>query len=469
MIIYSALYRWVKNGSLQVMPAPVDKDTPNALWEAARARKMAPVLARYGCDAWLWPPLTMSQGGTASNADGYGRQYDLNVGQFQSRPTRWGTAEDVLSANEVLHANGMLVLEDAVIHQYDGGNRQYYVELGSNGKPDLTLFPKYPDCFVPNVKVDKVFDPEGNMSFGDMVSYQNSTPPGYMLNGVVRSMVWRKKRFALDGGRLDDTKGTAASVSQRIIERVGGWWFGECFTGNPAELESWVQQSGGKRTLDFPLHWALQAVCDDSASFRILQGAGLCSRDPDHSVVFVDTADTDQNDNENIKFNKLWGYVIALMYPSAATLIYAGDYERYGLAPFINNLMWISTTFAIGNLIYQYIDDTLIAFSRDGDGGQYGWSGGLLVAINSDPINHRSEWIRTTFPPNTHLHNYATTEWNLDVWTNEDGWAYVTVPPNVNGSGQSYVCYAPTGVAYTIPIPRVAHNPVGSFTDFSDF
>lgn len=468
MIIYNALYRTMRNGQLVVMPAPVDKETPGAEWEAERCRQMAPTLARYGCGAWLWPPITMSQGGAAENADGYGKQYDVNVGQWPSRPTRWGTAADVQDACRVLHENGMLVLEDAVIHQYDGGNpAQTYYELGAGGKVDKTLFPKTPGCFVPTAKADPVFDLEGNYSFGDMVSYVNSLPHGYMADGVIRAMQWRKKRFGLDGMRLDDTKGENVTVTASMINALGGWVFGECFTGDPNELESWVTQAGGKKTLDFTLHWALQGICDGGVSLRSLQGNGLYARDSAHSVLFVDTADTDQDNNENVKFNKLWAYLFMLTVPAAGALVYAGDYELYELSKFIDNYMWISATFAIGAMAWEYVDDTLLVWSRNGDGGDLGWSGGLLCGFSSQPVEWRNEWVHTPFGPNVHLHDY--TGHYGDLWTNGDGWINLAVGPNVNGSAQNGFAYAPYGVDRAIPIKPLPNTQTGSLTDFSDY
>ena len=47
-VIFSALYRMVKDDALQVMPAPCDRDTPHALWEAERVVEWAPHLGRAG-------------------------------------------------------------------------------------------------------------------------------------------------------------------------------------------------------------------------------------------------------------------------------------------------------------------------------------------------------------------------------------------------------------------------------------
>lgn len=443
MIIYSLLWREYVDGEMRVNP----------LGLAGRAAKMALTLAHYGCNAVLWPPLTMSQSGQADNADGYGKVRDLDVGQWS--PTRWGTALEVKAAIQSIHAAGMMALEDAVIHQYEGSLPIY--ELGAEGSFDHNLFPKGPSCFVPQVAADDVFDSDGNSAFGQMVSFQNSKPAGYMLHGTIQAMQWRRRALGLDGGRLDDTKGEASSVSARLIERVGGWWFGECFDGNPTELARWVRESGGKRTLDFTLHWAIKAACEGSVSLRALPGNGFYAWDPDHSVLFVESADTDNNNGENVRFNKIWGYLLILTLPAAAALIYAGDYERYGLAAQINNLMWISSTFAFGNLRWEHAEDDAVVWSRDGDGGAIGWSGGLLLGIARGVA--WSGWTRTPFAPSQHLHDYSGH--GLDTVVNSDGWCLLSIPAN------GFVAYAPAGVERAFPIVPRSVATSTSLYDFS--
>jgi len=444
MIIWSTLWRkYDANGNMSV---------PSNL--ANHVKDIAPTLSNYGIDAVLWPPLTMAQGGTADNADGYGKARDLDVGQWS--PTRWGTATQVQDANRELHNHGILAFEDAVIHQYAGSLPIY--EFDKNGKIDRSRFPKMPTCFVPQVKVDNVFDPDGNQAFGQMVSYQNSKPAGYMLHGTIQSMQWRKSRLGLDGGRLDDTKGEASSISQRIIERVGGWWVGECFTGNPSELQRWVNETGGKRTLDFTLHWAIKAACEGTNTLRALPGNGFYDRDPDHSVLFVESADTDNNNNENVRFNKIWGYLLICTLPAAAAMIYAGDAEKYGLQKQILNLCWISTVFAYGNLRWEHVEDDVIVWSRDGNGGKIGQSNGLLCGFSRS--FKYGGWVRTPFKPNTLIHDYTGNA--FDLRTNQDGWVYLSIPQG------KYVAYGVAGVEKTITKTPLKDTISGNLFDFSE-
>lgn len=454
-VIYNSFYRMMKNGTLQVMPAPVDKDTPDAPWHAVKMSQMAKGLAETGFTHILWPPLCKAQGGSANNSDGYGKLDDYDVGtkdQAYGIPTRWGTGELIRQAVAIGRSYGLANLADMVIHQYDGGNNGTYQYPGADGKTRNGRFPKHPSCFVgepPRVPVDPVFDANGNEAFGDMVSYVHSTPQHYMRDGMIAGIQWQLLTVGLDGFRLDDTKGENATVTRTILEAPiisQGYCFGECFTGNAGELESWVKQMNGRNaTLDFGLHFALQAVCDGGASCQLLDGAGFTALDPAHSVTFVETADTDQNSRENILSNKLLAYAY-LLAVEGTPMIYAGDYlpDRYGLKPWIDNLVWIHRTFAFGKTTTRYVDNRCIVLNRDGDGGVFGWSGGLLAAMNWDTWNARPVTCATSFGAQVQLHDYSGH--HQDIWTDRHGNASFTIPSNAYGGGESYVFFAPAGV-----------------------
>lgn len=129
--------------------------------------------------------------------------------------------------------------------------------------------------------------------------------------------------------------------------------------------------------------------------------------------------------------------------------------------------MWTGSTFALGALTWQHVEDDVLVWSRDGDGGSLGWSGGLLCAFSRDPMEARSAWVNTPFQPNTHLHDYLGH--GPDLWTNADGWVQLELGPNVYGSAANSVAYAPAGVDRAIPITPIREHMTGSLTDFSEF
>lgn len=417
-----------------------------------RAKAMAAHLAAHGCNGFKFPPFLNTKN---PQSLGYDPRTDLDVGQWGPLHLT-GTADDLLDAIKELHACGLVVIQDWVNRQMGGPAPMY--ERGADGTVNKSLFPKFPACFAPPSKLDVPFDPDNGANDGILVSY--GALNGYMLKGKQQAGRWLDAALCLDGFRLDEAKGLSPAVSRALTLARPGHNVAEVYTGDPTELQRFVKQVG-MPVLDFTRHFAYRAV-SQGASLRSLPGNGFCFWDPDHAWVYVESNDTDGE--FGIVNNKLWFYLDALTIPCKAALIYAGDYERYGLAPHIDNLMWISPM-AVGAMAYEFVDDTLIAWSRNGDGGEYGHSGGLFCGFSSDPINHRSEWIHTPFPPNTHLHDYAGH--GPDVWTNADGWGYFTFGPNGYGSAQNYVAYAPAGIGGAITQKPIPHNPKVGLTDFS--
>lgn len=462
-VIFNANYRIVKNGQRQVMPAPVDPDTPNVPWWYDKIADLAPEIKRCGFSVVQLPPFCKTESGDAPDADGYGKFDDYDIGsknQFYSIPTRFGTAEQLRRCIAVLNACGLGAYTDLVIHQYDGGDNGTYEYLGADGKTSNGRFPKHPSCFVgapPRVAVDPVFDSNGNFGFGDMVSYVNSTPKNYMANGAIDATDWLLRTTGLvspqfHGFRIDDTKGSNVDFVRRFVTSktmANLFNYGECFTGNPEELNAWVSLMNGRSaTLDFSLHFALQNMCDNpGANMQQMNGSGLASINPFHAVTFVDNSDTDTTDGEQIISNKLLAYAYILTtegYPMVYYRDYADDPYCYGLKKWIDNLVWIHENLAFGTTVTRYVDTQAIVFERQGYPG-------LLSAISTD-TNSKTITCSTNFGPHTQLHDY--TGRHVDIWTDSYGNATFTVPGNYFGGGQSYLCFSRTGYGQPFSLSR---------------
>jgi len=417
-----------------------------------RVPALAPLLARYGCNAFKFPPFVNTKNPFSL---GYDPRTDLDVGQWEPLHIT-GTAQQLKAAIDALHEDGILVIQDWVNRQYGGPSPIY--ERGADGKIDKNLFPKISHCFSPPAPQDTPFAPNNGANDGILASYQHTS--GYMTEGKLQAGLWQSSVLGIDGFRLDEAKGLPAEVARAWHKGRPGLNYAEVYDGNPATLASYVQQTG-MAVLDFPRHFAYCSV-SQGAPLSVLVNTGFCLQDSEHAVIFIESNDTDGANG--VVNNKLWFYLDALTMPCRAALVFAKDWEVYGLAPQIENLMWIATTFAIGKLAWEYVDPTLLCWSRDGDGGTT-WSGGLFCGYSSDPIRSRSEWLHTPFGPHRHLHDY--TGHGPDIWTNQDGWAYITFGPNVFGSAQNYVCYAPADTVYQVPIKHRGRNGSGSFKNFT--
>jgi alpha-amylase len=419
---------------------------------SGRVSALAPLLANSGCNAFKFPPFLNTKNPYSL---GYDPRTDLDVGQWEPLHIT-GSAADLKAAIDALHQHGILVIQDWVNRQYGGPTPLY--ERGANGQVDQTLFPKPNNCFSPPAPADTPFESNDGPDDGILASYQNTN--GYMLNGKIQAGQWQASVLGIDGFRLDEAKGLAPGVVAAWNNARPGLNYAEVYDGNPGALASFVQQTG-MPVLDFTRYYAYRAV-SQGAPLSTLAGNGFCLQDSEHAIVYVESNDTDGP--YGIVNNKLWFYLDALTMPCHAAMIFARDWEFYGLQQQIQNLMWIGTTFAIGKLAWEYVDSTLICWSRDGAGGSI-WSGGLFCGFSSDPINFRSEWVHTPFGPNRHLHDYSGH--GPDLWTNQDGWVYITFGPNFFGSAQNYVAYAPSGTDYQIPVQPRGRSGSGRFTDFT--
>ena len=130
-----------------VMPAPVDAGTPHAPWWWDHLAQQAADFKRCGFTAVLLPPVCKTISGAAPDADGYGLYDNYDIGsknQFFSLPTRFGDRDRLQRMVGVMHACGLDVYADIVMHQFMGGDNGNYSYLGADGKTANGRLPKHP-------------------------------------------------------------------------------------------------------------------------------------------------------------------------------------------------------------------------------------------------------------------------------------------------------------------------------------
>jgi alpha-amylase len=446
-------------GNKVTVPAPVDPQSPDAPWWYDWIADSAHALRSVGFTAILFPPVCKTQSGSAPTGDGYGvyDQYDLgSKPQCGSTATRFGDREQLQRAIAVAHACGLDVYVDVVMHQLIGGNDGTYAYLGSKGTAGR--FPKHPGCFrgpPPRRPQDPVPVPADDFAFGDEFVYVNCDPPRYTAEGMIAFGDWLTRSLDIQGYRVDDTKGMAASFAREWMtsrSMAGRFVVSEYFDGNPQSLRWWTHDSGmGGRSavFDFTLHFALQAMCDNpNFDMRALNGAGYAALDPFNAVTFVENPDTDLSPGESIIGNKLLAYAFILTtegYPFVYHKDYAIAAGCYGLKPWIDNLVWIHENLANGPTTTRWNDDKTIVLERLG-------SPGLLTAISSDTWNRRTITCQTAFGGGAQLHDY--TGRHPDIWTDAGGRATFTIPSNAFGGGQSYLCFSRLGLSRQAPLVK---------------
>jgi alpha-amylase len=437
--------------------------TPPAPWLWDLLASWAPRLRDVGFTALQLPPASKAQGGSGAGCDGYG-VFDLrDLGskpQQGSTPTRYGTVESLRRLIGSAHAVGIDVYLDVVLHQLSGenGGPGVFRYLGADQKTLNGRGPMQSACFrgVPpaNRPDDDVPAPSDDFEFGREKVYQNCQPAGYTTRDAIDFGDWLFRTTDADGMRFDDTKGTWASfVSEFMRSRAmaSKFAYSEFFDGNPDFLNGWATQpplSSRSLVEDFTLHWAIQGACNNGNA-ALLDRAGFIARNPFMACTFVDNPDTDTSDGEAVVSAKLLGYAF-LLTAEGYPLVYGKDYfggdvwpGAYGLKPWIDNLVWIHETLAAGSTVTRYVDNSVIVLNRTGGPG-------LLTGLNFDTYNRRQITCETSFGAHTWLHDY--TGHHPDIWTDDEGRATFTLPPNAYQNGQSYLCFSRGGIGGAIQV-----------------
>jgi alpha-amylase len=388
-------------------------------------------------------------------------------------PTRYGSLESMMAAIAALNAHGTRSYGDLVLHQILGpenGGTGVSTYAGADGRTMNGRGATMPGWFrgglgqndpiPPFCLEDDVPDRASDIPFGREVSHQHCHPKDVTTNDEIALVKWMTERTAFWGYRFDDVKGMYAPTVATVMNSVESPFYAEYFDGNPDNLDYWatswpMQSRSGVE--EFTLHFRIQAACNGYDATQFDNGsAGYWQQRPDLAVGFVDNPDTDTSAGQAVIFNKGIAYAYLLTLPLRLALVYGKDYfpssvwnGAYGLKPIIDNLCWISRTFAFGNYQVRWVDKDVHVASRDGNGGDVGWSGGLLTAVNFNTLSSRTVTCQTPFGPHRWLHDY--TGHHGDIWTDANGNATFTIPSNAYSSGVSFLCFAPGGVSHQYP------------------
>lgn len=404
---------------------------------AVRLTERVAAWSQSGIGAIELPPTRQTQYGPYSASLGYDPVRDYDWGNC-GMPTRVGYEVEIQTLSRSAHAHGMRLTGDFVDRQY--GGRPPYVELTAAGRPNPNLFYKGAGLFQ-GVLRDTQFDPELVPDDGTVACYEHSLPAGWMLREKCKADAAMMGALGLDGGRQDEAKSMgAAALHALFAARPGGWNVAEYYTGDQAKLDRfWV--TFRVPVIDFPYHYACRDVANGAACTRLV-GSAYADANPNGAYRYVESLDTDGANG--VRWNKLWFYLHGMTTPCKAFRVYAGDFEAYGLGRWILNYAWIHAKLAFGALRYVVQEDDLLAWTRNGDGGDLGQSAGVLCGFSRDPLRWQSRWVDTPWR-NCWIKNYAASARGEQAWVYADGRALIAFGPNVDGSAQNGVAYSVLG------------------------
>lgn len=395
---------------------------------------------------WIPPPLKGASGGYSVGYDPFD-DYDLgSKNQMGTVPTRYGTREQLEKCCAMLRANGLEIYADIVANHRSGDPGDWHFSyVDAYGTAGGGRFGKSFNDFHPNVAQDPNVPLGGSENFGafgrDLAPMNG--PSHWIYDGLNSSGDWLTKALDLQGYRLDYVKGISSDWLKAFLSfgtMSGKFAVGEYFDGNLGSVQNWVGNMMGGRAsaFDFPLRDQLKQMCNSPGGFNMatLDHAGLAGADPVHSVTFVENHDTDRSDP--ITQNKALAYAYILTsegYPSVFYKDWSTDPGCYGMAPTINNLVWIHEKIASGTTTQRWKNNLVFVYERTG--GKH-----LLVGLNNNTGFNYVVTCATGFGPNVTLHDY--TGHRPDVKTDVNGNVKLDLPPAINGLG--YVCYSRTGI-----------------------
>ncbi len=414
-----------------------DSPLDHAQWWNKLADLM-PQLREWGVTAlWVPPPTKAAGGGYSSGYDLYDF-YDLgSKDQRGTIPTKWGTKEELLAMVATAHANGLDVYADIVVNHRAGGEehgRSYQHLVGSEATGRFTMAPW---DFHP-----ADWQGEWYMAVAGQPDIAQGVP--YVRDNLFRWIRWFDKQTGVDGYRIDAVKHMPPEFVEGLLWQVQGglgrerFAVGELYDGNPNTLQWWVnavQRRSG--VFDFTLFFQLLSMAHGNGYYD-MRGLRTRFADERKSVTFCNNHDTFRRANGLHLYQRTslaYAFIMAASgYPSVYWLDLFDD--QGDARSWMLNLIWIHHMLAKGAQIERWADPDLYVLEREGN---------LLAGFNDNTSEWKSAWVRTSFGPNVRLHDYALGVG--DVWTNEHGWARISVPPS------GYVMYGRDGLQGRQPNP----------------
>jgi alpha-amylase len=435
--------------------------------------KLCPTIAGLGFDG-IWTPPPCKD--TATDAPMGYTPYDYyDIGQKNQSTrvaTQFGTQDAFLRLIAVAHANGLEVYPDIVLDHCGDGE----VDPSSpfQDDPSLAKTMIQPNGFAgpdtgrwPRNWLDFHKNPQHENGWGDwVVSYAGHdfcyqgrcTDSGNGdTNCAARAnarawFVWFVRQTGVDGFRFDDVKGYPPEVIADLLYNAMGpgieyFCVGEYIPDqSSSEQDNWADATLNRSgTFDYILRDNLASLANSNGFFNVGNLPSVQQQNRLKTVPFVNNHDNADNtigpqvfpDNPRTQL----AYAIAITVDGSPQFYFEDLFQNYNntapsditTRPWMANLVWChqKLAFKSGDYFVRYQGDPQLLILERG--------GRAVVAINNDGANWHSQWVSTAFFPNTQLHDYSGSMQD-DIWTNQDGWAFIVVPPC------SYSVWGPAGI-----------------------
>lgn len=441
-------------------------------------------LAAFPKNAWLWylnnfaewspyfdglqaPPASLTASGSAANGDGYGVFCYRNLDG-----TYWGNKADLIALSKALDNLHKKLFGDAPMRQMDGENGGPGVFDYKGKFAGLTTaswfqyFGQPGETHPPFVAQDDIPSTDGDEPDGRVRSYQHCIPAGVVEADSKDIIAGWIDDVGYAGLRMDEAKAIHIQTMARLVAAFPKTvFYGEVMFGDVPDLLNYACDAPMNSTMaleDYAYYWRLQRACNGYDATQ-LEGWGLFQYRADLAFLFWGNPDVTPsrgaNDgiSEQIVSNLGIAAALTLNLPAKGVIVDGQSYwptsdtfpNCYGLKPIIDNICWFSRKFAFGGWDVRWLDRDVVAYTRDGNGGEIGWSGGCLIAANFNTFNQRTITLQTTWQAGQWIHDYSVKGGctRRDFNVGPGGKLTITLVANAYSHGTSFALLAPGGVS----------------------
>jgi len=383
----------------------------------------------------LWLPVA-----TKGQSGGYSMGYDpsdyFDFGEFDQHgtiETRFGSRAELESLIANAHANDLEVIADIVLNHNSGGgeefnpyrNRQTYTLFNEENGNASGMFNRNFEDFYPNSVSE--YD-EGSLFYSEQnLDHHREHVKNWLWKNDNSVAKYYQNVMGFDGWRFDYVQGFEPWVIKEWMAEVGGFAVGENWTGNGAELETWVEETGIS-AFDFACFYKMDEAFDRNNDLTYLGKDMLRKTYPEQAVTFVANHDTEKDantDNNISSSNKMKAYAYILTHDGYPTLFYS-DYENSDFQGELKKLISIHNSLATGDVEVLFNDNDEYVMKRVGRAGN-GANPGLILYINISGNAKRRE-VMTNWTGKKLMDYSGKTSYSPIV--NSDGSVSIEAPAN---------------------------------------
>ncbi|GIJ99501.1 hypothetical protein Aspvir_001633 [Aspergillus viridinutans] len=303
--------------------------------------------------------------GDGTSYHGYWQQniYEVN--------SNYGTAQDLKSLADALHARGMYLMVDVVANHmgYDGaGNSVDYSVFTPFGSSSYF----HPYCLISDysnqTNVEDCWLGDTTVSLPDL-----DTTDTTVQTICTRTWAWMILTVIVDGLRIDTVKHVEKDFWPGYNDAAGVYCVGEVFSGDPTYTCPYQNYLDG--VLNYPIYYQLLYAFESTSGrisnlYNMLSSVASDCADPTLLGNFIENHDNPRFASYTSDYSQAKNVISFMFFSDGIPIVYAGQEQHYsgGADPANREAVWLSG-YSTSATLYSWIASTnkirKLAISKD--------------------------------------------------------------------------------------------------------